>query len=68
MNGRSSWGLARRSSDLHHGSASSGKSTVCDELEARGYAAIDADDYIGVWISRGTAETLTGLRVFRSHA
>jgi shikimate kinase len=36
----------------------SGKSTVCEELRARGYPAIDADDRIGAWISQPTGELL----------
>jgi shikimate kinase len=36
----------------------SGKSTVCAELQACGYASVDADDAIGAWVSRETGETL----------
>jgi gluconate kinase len=36
----------------------SGKSTVCEALQARGYSTVDADDHIGVWVSRDTGETL----------
>jgi shikimate kinase len=36
----------------------SGKSTVCAELQACGYASVDADDDIAAWVSRETGETL----------
>jgi len=36
----------------------SGKSTVCAELQARGYSSVDADDDIGAWVSREIGETL----------
>jgi shikimate kinase len=32
----------------------SGKSTVCETLTARGYAAIDGDEQLGVWLDRRT--------------
>jgi shikimate kinase len=36
----------------------SGKSTVGNELRARGYSAIDVDDDIAAWVSRDTGEVL----------
>jgi shikimate kinase len=36
----------------------SGKSTVCEALQARGYSSVDADDHIGAWVSRDSGETL----------
>jgi hypothetical protein len=36
----------------------SGKSTIGNELRARGYSAIDVDDDIAAWVSRDTGEVL----------
>jgi hypothetical protein len=36
----------------------SGKSTLCEALNVRGYSAVDADDHFGAWISRRSGELL----------
>jgi shikimate kinase len=41
-----------------------GKSTACEELHARGYVSVDADDQIGVWVSRDSGHTLTDAPAF----
>jgi shikimate kinase len=44
----------------------SGKSTVCAELQACGYASVDADDAIGAWVVRETGETLQSPPAFEA--
>lgn len=44
----------------------SGKSTVGDELRARGYAAVDVDDRIAAWVNRDTGEVLTDAPAFEA--
>ena len=41
------------------GTPGSGKSTMCEELRARGYQALDADDLdLCAWVDRATGETM----------
>jgi predicted ATPase len=48
------------------GGPGSGKSTVCDELQGRGYAGVDADVHIGSWIHCDSGETLADPPAFSS--